>query len=435
MSKLADVDDGVASRTLALIWDACSDMSRHLQAKFAPDVRDELFGRGWDRFRVRSFDDVADALRVAAPDITQDDRTLISLLAEGSGARNGRDGSNDEELDRYGSIIDFSNFLLHVLALAQPARSPFSWSGPSAVPLDDKQLVALFEQTISTAEQVRDFAYALLRARYLFDQYVIKTDRSRESEDDSNWVLLRARKLNKKLSPISTFGSDGEDESATSEEHEHVVMLQSMFQVTDSRRSYKNFLYALLEHLYDSEETPEAATLVTFLQRLAESRFETTVGLHSLDQGTSTSHFAFNYLDYLLWRRLKDGTLTDSLRTRDITYKQYRFRYRSSVEHFYPQHPDPSGNITRLPQDTVDRFGNLCLMSRSENTRRSNLAPGAKINQYRSEQQSLKFQLMAAHTKASGWDVDDILSHGDDMRTLLAAGLGWQDTSRERWTV
>ena len=39
-------------------------------------------------------------------------------------------------------------------------------------------------------------------------------------------------------------------------------------------------------------------------------------------------------------------------------------------------------------------FGNLCIMTRSENSRRSNLEPGAKIEQYDSNEQSLKFQLM-----------------------------------------
>lgn len=411
MSKLEN--DPVASRTLAVVWDACSDMSRHVQAKFPLAARQELFGADWAHLSARSFDEVTTALGVLAEGGAQEDRTLKGLIMSRSGSPAARNDAADDELDRYGAIIDFPNFLLHVLALVQPGRTPFTWQpGPSAVPLDDKQLVALFERMISSADQVREFTYALLRARYLFDRYVIKTDRSRESEDDSNWVLLRVRNRDKKLAPISTFVPGAEDESVTSKEHEHVVMLQSMFQVTDSRRSYKNFLFALLEHLYDSPGAPDAAGLVTFLQHLADDRFRTTVGPEDLDQGTSTSHFALNYLDYLLWRRPTTPTS-----------QQYRFRYRSSVEHFYPQNPDPSGNITKLPDELVDQFGNLCLMSRSENSRRSNLTPAAKVSQYKSDQQSLKFQVMAHATTAHGWAVEQIRKHGEDMKALLQAGV------------
>ena len=107
--------------------------------------------------------------------------------------------------------------------------------------LDDKKLVEQFEKRIQTAHQAESFAFTLLRARYLFDRFVIKTDLTRAGDDDSNWVLNRVRELDSKLSPKSTFESSGGTERAPRSEsdHWHVVMLQSMFQVMDSRRRYK----------------------------------------------------------------------------------------------------------------------------------------------------------------------------------------------------
>ncbi|MEZ5160244.1 MAG: HNH endonuclease family protein [Marmoricola sp.] len=101
-------------------------------------------------------------------------------------------------------------------------------------------------------------------------------------------------------------------------------------------------------------------------------------------------------------------------------WSSYRFRYRTSVEHFYPQHPDPGGNIEPLGRAIVDLFGNLCLMSRSENSKRSNLAPEAKVGQYRSDAQSLKFQLMAAVARDEGWREEQIRAHGEAMLTILS---------------
>ena len=134
------------------------------------------------------------------------------------------------------------------------------------------------------------FAFDLLRARYLFDRFVIKTDRTRESDDDSNWVLHRVRKLESggknRLSPIATFGpSDAADEASLTGEHEHVLMLQSMFQVTDSRRSYKNFLYAMLEFLFANDETITASTFIGFLAKLADERYRLNVTRDQLDRG------------------------------------------------------------------------------------------------------------------------------------------------------
>ena len=81
-----------------------------------------------------------------------------------------------------------------------------------------------------------------------------------------------------KLSPIATFGPDDpRDDSDVPEAHDHVVLLQSMFQVTDSRRSYKSFLYATLEHLFVMVGEPEAPAFIDFLANLADSRYRTNI--------------------------------------------------------------------------------------------------------------------------------------------------------------
>jgi hypothetical protein len=89
-----------------------------------------------------------------------------------------------------------------------------------------------------------------------------------------------------------------------------------------------------------------------------------------LSFGNIENNFVFNYLDYLIW--------CDQLRSEqpDEVIKQFEFTFRSSVEHFYPQHP-MDGHIY-LPREYLDRFGNLCLISHSKNSRLSNYQPNAK---------------------------------------------------------
>lgn len=65
-------------------------------------------------------------------------------------------------------------------------------------------------------------------------------------------------------------------------------------------------------------------------------------------------HIVFNYLDYLLWKGNKRK------------YADFVFEFRSSVEHWYPQHP-PEGTFETWGQDEVDYFGNLCIILHWQN--------------------------------------------------------------------
>jgi hypothetical protein len=102
----------------------------------------------------------------------------------------------------------------------------------------------------------------------------------------------------------------------------------------------------------------------------------------------------------------------------EVSAGDFRFRYRTSVEHFYPVAPERDP----LPYETVNQFGNLCIMGRDENSRRSNLMPRAKIIQYLSSDQRLKFQLMASIAiTESAWGPDQMKKHGADMMERLHA--------------
>lgn len=71
--------------------------------------------------------------------------------------------------------------------------------------------------------------------------------------------------------------------------------------------------------------------------------------------GTIENNFVFNYLDYLLWK--KQNTSNDIAR-------RFEFTFRSSVEHFYPQHP--IDDHPRMDEELLHAFGNLCLISHSK---------------------------------------------------------------------
>ena len=129
-----------------------------------------------------------------------------------------------------------------------------------------------------------------------------------------------------------------------------------------------------------------------------------------LSFGNIENNLVFNYLDYLLWLKHKDT---------DPVIKAYEFTFRSSVEHYYPQNPLP-GHDT-LPADTLNSFGNLCLISHSKNSRLSNFTPQLKKGYYQKNPiDSIKQYLMM---EEESWDELTINKHYQEMKSIFREDL------------
>lgn len=126
---------------------------------------------------------------------------------------------------------------------------------------------------------------------------------------------------------------------------------------------------------------------------------------HSL--GVGTPHIVFNYLDYLLWKR--DRTRFDD----------FVFEFRTSVEHWYPQHPS-EGTFDEWGE--VDRFGNLCIIQRNVNSKFSNLSPESKKGTFGAMigSGSIKLRIMAESLRSNTkWRDEDCAAHERKMLEVL----------------
>ena len=112
----------------------------------------------------------------------------------------------------------------------------------------------------------------------------------------------------------------------------------------------------------------------------------------------------------------------DKIKNKNLkTLQEWEFGFRSSVEHFYPQHPS-AGSIEPIEnEDTLNSFGNLALITTSGNSKFSNLAPSAKLDTYPSIiVQSLKLILMSEYIKGNkDDDIKMIKNHGEQMLDIL----------------
>jgi len=457
-ARLMDMLPENEQSLFAKIWDACSDMSRYAVMGFDPTIREVIFSDKWSekpKCFIKIIQDIEEYNKEIEKKNKEENKKLSIINMQGNvdgikildlinGSKNSGVNKNDF-VDKYdGSftpVIDFPNFLMHVLRIYLEMTDKCG-DFTKTVPLDEKYLLNSFEEKIKDDDEaVRNFIYVLLICRYLFDCYVIKSNAIRTGEE--NWSLWAVRPNGSSYYYKNTFGnntdeSKNDEELDNSDDTKTVVMLLSMFHVSNPSRIYKNWLYAVLRWLFNNKDNITHGNYVDFLKDLCDKFYfgnncqgkditeiilgEEKINFYSNNKkwndGVLVPNFVFNRLDYQLWTKYKK------------TYPQFRFTFRSSVEHHYPQHPSEEHGLERLEKETLDNFGNLYLLSQSKNSRLSNLTPEAKCTYYQDENyDSLKQALMMEKTKElNNWKNEEILKHGEEMLEILNQPLSKTDS-------
>lgn len=451
------LQDATDRKVFAHVWDACAVLDRHIQLQFSTErpkdggeaARDAVFGGSWSALLTRDFASLRAALAPSQTATASGARTIIeALLAAGQTAVESGPSSDqrqdDADTGAYGTIVDFPNLLLHVLRVMQekgegdePGLPRWGQDSTGAVRLEDGSLLEQFAQHghVDAAWSQR-FLVTLLRMRLLLDTYVIRTLATTGTQaDEENWVLSRAQKLETESGERSPRRRLGVKNTFQDPQVQDAVRnLQAMFQVTDTRRTSKYFLYRILRWL-DAQPVDgvDGVAFQLMLEDLARERLRAYEADKTWDAGVNVPNFVFNALDYILWDAGRTSPMErEHLREPLSDVEQevlrrradaFRFRYRTSVEHFYPVVPGEEQEA--LTAEDVNRFGNLCIMGRRENSQRNNLMPVSKVKQYSSDEQSLKFQLMAGILHAEGdWDVPQIKEHGNSMRRVIQKWQG-----------
>ena len=406
-----------------------------MQYGFTPDERHYLFGdEDWGNFIVEDFDGVWELLEDEQG--SSDSLSLMTIVSKPLDNRE-KDGPSPEILpDRFNSVINFSNFLLHVLRVVTEED----------VALDDKQLLSEFDEHLfrkkSPVKAVKEFAFALLKCKYLFDQFVLKRE---YSQGKDAWSLKKMKwyKQGRKRFSVSFINSFDENEDGYEGVNRQILMLLSAFHVSTPTLVYKHWLNAALYFLY-CEESIEPNEYLNYMTNVArrfvferflcvgdsadyysmiydqtdeqfpKNRKLPHIDLNKLCFNQIENNFVFNYLDYLLWIKGRES---------DPVVKEFEFTFRSSVEHFYPQHP--MEGHPPLDNDHLHKFGNLCLISHSKNSRLSNLPPEAKKAHFSAGiaekvVDSLKLlEMIKILNDSDAWGESEILEHGDAMIDLL----------------
>lgn len=441
LNEINDPDEREYSiQLLSKVWDATANMERYVQYGFSPEERHLIFGKyDWGQYTPRCYDDLAASIGEATTQKNECTQTISLTLNEILAKPPQSSFSADITLtpERFNSVINFSNFLLHVLRVLTKQD----------IALDDKRLLEQFDvylkdNSSNKISAVKDFVFALLKCKYLFDQYIIKRE---FSDGKDKWSLKKLHFYNKdSQSYINTFNDndDLESEDGFEGNNRQILMLLSAMHVSTPTLVYKHWLNGALFHLFNMDEiTPRL-----YLQKLENLARQFVYGrflsespsdyyqmiyqnerylafdlgnqsaMARLNYGVIENNLVFNYLDYLLW--------CDSVQNKkDDVITQFEFTFRSSVEHFYPQHPLDGHRV--LADADLHRFGNLCLISHSKNSKLSNLQPTAKRDHFKAaiadkSIDTLKlYEMIKLMNAANEWTETQIAEHEQSMLTVF----------------
>ena len=393
----------------ARIWDACAEFDKPVASQFKMrrkradsfQERERIFG--W-HFSNYSFHNIYDDI-----DFYQNERRKLSdVLGKKINEKN---IEVEKDFGDYTQVIDFPTFLLHVLAI---------WEGKdtSEVQLDDKKLLTLFDIKNKNETWVIEFSEFLLRMKHIFDNFIVRnSNMDSSSRNKDEWFLQKGtyyeyQPNGKAKEHYIVEERFTKNTFSDSEINQNIILLQSMFAVTFTANRDSRWLYEILQFLFENiEELNDQEFAIRFKDflekmavRYAEGRLFTEEDI--IKKYGDIPVYAFNFIDYILWKNREEL----GREYKGVKFDHFKFAYRRSIEHWFPQHPNSDERVEKMDDQFLHSFGNLCIITDSQNSKFGNLVPSAKYKQWEGifDRQSLKLQIMASITEKTKWESDQI---------------------------
>ncbi len=415
------------------IYDAIWQASAHLDNYFERNVR-QLFPKAdWNALTIKDLAQFnrqvfCPRYRTKAEESSKQGLSIkelvnsINSLHESDNAQQIEEANTDvidDEVIYCRSIVSFPLLLIHAYRCFC-ALQEYEDIEPR---LNADRLLEIFEPLTELDEDdIKGFIEYLWQVRYQFDLWVVKWV---EHVDQGEKHLQLTTQTRSKTNGKYYINRTPKAVSALS-------MLQSVRNFT-GERSAQYWLTPFLAQLINQKESTENQVL-KILERIdnelslskntqKEASFEQAGGwelniipwseqeaMLKEPKGTRFEHYWFQKLEYILWKHADI--------TKDSKLKTYRIVSRNSIEHVYPQNEEYLGE---LDEDHLHAFGNLVLLSPSENSTYSNQAVKKKKVDFerKPHYDSLKLKAIFELMGKGEWDEKGIEKHQKQMLKMM----------------
>lgn len=276
-AKILEILEEKARKIAALVWDACADMDRYVQMSFEKKLREQFFGNEWDKICNEN-----ELFEISVEDDSDVKGMLLSEILDNKNLTSEKTTQDEDENIRFLSIINFPNFLLQVnAAMSNNASSTNEL-------LYDKKLIDNLKKYFDNSENAKNFIYNLLKFRFLFDKFIIKTDENdkKEGEKWSLKMLKKYRSGNKDtFSYMDTLNNNG-----------LVVALQSCLRITYTSPRAMEWIFKLLKGLNENTTANMQEILETYAKEKVKNALEKSISYPMCER------IVLAYLDYILYR-------------------------------------------------------------------------------------------------------------------------------------
>ena len=420
MSKFGE--DQEMAQKFARIWDACAEFDKPVinaftkkaKKKHSDAEREKIFPLNWIKGNhyqnsfLLNIDESLSQIEVQS----SNKKPLLSSVGNKESITV-KVVSHTNEVEKYRTIINFETFLYFVYYIT------FGNVPPSDIQLDDKKLLETFENITSVNTGIEDvtlFIRNLLKLKFIFDNLIVRmSQETNNRRQENDWFLQKVYRndYNNKVRG-DLFVQYYYDKNSFEKFNDDILMLQSMFAVTFTANRNSRWLYEILQFLYRHIEELNDQEFGTrfkdFLEKMAmryaeENLFDKD---RRIKKYWDIPVYAFNFVDYVLWKNREELK-----KDYDVKFEDFKFAYRRAIEHWFPQHPNSDERVEKLDDKFLHSFGNLCIITDSQNSKFGNLVPSAKYKQWEGifNRQSLKLQMMADVTvKNDKWGICEIQS-------------------------
>ena len=293
--------------------------------------------------------------------------------------------SNDSD----SSILNFEYFLLYIIRIYNNIDSE------ELRIIGEFNLNDLINEYETTFKDVKDsnkiikYLDFMIKMKNIYDKYIVKYNNTNET-----WRL--------------------------GIKNNNTLLIQSCLRVSFINRRLMHWIYMTMKYFYKNQDINNYNNIMrnyiretyieVFLKDAKKSNYKT---------GFSTPNIVLNYLDLLIKEEYDRNK--SLLEISGIKQKEFKYKFRNSIEHFMPRH-DKSGNENPA---WVDDFGNLALLSYGTNTKMQNADPDEKAKHFEKDLSgySLKLQIMSIIALNDKWNKENIERTRNEMIKLLENDL------------